>query len=120
MRIDMPPAQITDDFWMLGSHEYPVYLALGQDEAALFEGGTGPMGPLVREQMESLAVRPEWVRRIVLAHAHPDHVMGVPEFRAAMPQARVQASEIAARTLAVEKVVAYFRQIDEADRKSVV
>lgn len=114
MRIESPPAQIADDLWMLGSHEYPVYLATGAGDALLIEGGTGPMAPLVVEQLDTLAVRPSNVRRLVLLHAHPDHVMGVPGFRDALPEVRVLGSAVARQTLAAEKAVRFFAQIDAA------
>jgi 2-aminobenzoylacetyl-CoA thioesterase len=114
MLIETPPARIADGLWMLGTHEYPVYLVVEDGEAMLVEGGSGPMGPLVCEQMDALVVRPERVGRIVILHAHPDHVMGVPALRAAMPGAKVLASAAAARMLSVEKAVAYFAEIDAA------
>ena len=114
MRIETPPAQIADDLWMLGSHEYPVYLATGDGDALLIEGGTGPMASLVVEQLDALAVRAASVRRLVLLHAHPDHVMGVPGFRDLAPEVRVLGSAVARQTLAAEKAVRFFAQIDAA------
>jgi glyoxylase-like metal-dependent hydrolase (beta-lactamase superfamily II) len=109
-----PPVQITDDLWMLGTNEYPLYLVRGEAEAAIFEGGVGAMGPLVVEQLEKLAVDRGSVRQVVIPHAHPDHVMGVPLLRERLPAVTVLASEAAAGTLAHEKAISFFLQIDEA------
>ena len=114
MRITEPPVKITDNLWMLGSHEYPLYLVRGDSQAAIFEGGTGPMGPLFCEQLGELGIDGELIRQLVIPHAHPDHVMAVPSLREALPRIKVLASEIAARTLAAEKAVGFFCKIDQA------
>ena len=52
MQIVRPPVEITDGLWMLGTAAYPLYLLRSQREGAIVEGGTGPMGPLLREQLQ--------------------------------------------------------------------
>jgi glyoxylase-like metal-dependent hydrolase (beta-lactamase superfamily II) len=61
-----------------------------------------------------LGIAGKMVTQVIVTHAHPDHVMAVPRFRAVFPEVRVVASEIAAKTLAAEKAVTFFHQIDEA------
>jgi (R)-2-hydroxyacyl-CoA dehydratese activating ATPase len=112
--IQDPPAQVADNLWLLGCYEYPVYLVRDGDEAALVEGGTSPVGPLVCEQLRRMEVPPEAVKYLVIPHAHPDHVMAIPMLREALPQAAVLASGAAAKTLANEKAIAAFCQIDDA------
>ena len=114
MLIKDPPVQITENLLMLGSNEYPLYLFQGEREAVVFEGGTGAMGPLLREQMHQLEIDTGLVKQVVIPHAHPDHVMAVPLFREMFPGVSVAASETAAKTLSVEKAISYFCQIDEA------
>ncbi len=114
MWIKQPPVQLVDDLWMLGTHEYPLYLAGGGSERVLFEGGTGPMGALVCEQLEELAIPLESIRRLVIPHAHPDHVMAVPVLRRRIAGLQVLASPAAAATLGVEKAVGFFCKMDEA------
>jgi glyoxylase-like metal-dependent hydrolase (beta-lactamase superfamily II) len=113
MLIQNPPVQITDALWMLGLADYPVYFFRGESEWAIFEGGIGPAGPIVRGQLETLGVDKDSIRYIVITHAHPDHVMAVPLFRQAFPNAAVLASEAAAKTLAAEKAVALFCKLDD-------
>lgn len=120
MLVRNPPVEITDNLWMLGIDEYPLYLVRGSGEAALFEGGVGAMGPLVLEQLEKLAVKPGTVRQLIVPHAHPDHVMAVPLFQKTFPDLTVIASQPAAGTLAVEKAISFFTQIDEAITASLV
>jgi glyoxylase-like metal-dependent hydrolase (beta-lactamase superfamily II) len=114
MLIKDPPVAVTGKLWMLGTTAYPVYLLLGESEAAIIEGGIGAAGPILREQIERAGIRPELVKQVIVTHAHPDHVMAVPQFREMFPGVTVVASELAAKTLAAEKAIAMFRQVDEA------
>jgi len=114
MLIKDPPVAITPHLVMLGTNEYPLFLVKGEREGVLFEGGVGAMGPLVLEQTQRLGIGRDFVRQVVVTHAHPDHVMAVPMLREAFPGAKVLASEAAARTLSAPKAIAFFRQVDEA------
>ncbi len=109
-----PPVQITDNLLMLGTSEYPLYLFKGEQEAAVFEGGIGAMGPLLRQQMEQLGISKDLVKQVVIPHAHPDHVMAIPLFREMFPGVTVAASRTAAKTLSVEKAISFFCQVDDA------
>ncbi|MDD4267623.1 MAG: MBL fold metallo-hydrolase [Pirellulales bacterium] len=114
MLVTQPPTEIAEGLWMLGTGEYPIYLFHARGEAALFEGGTGAMGPLLEEQLAGLKIDPDAVQQAIITHAHADHVMAVPMFRRLFPQVTVAASELGARTLASEKTVSFFCQVDEA------
>jgi len=112
MLIKDPPVEIAEGVRMLGTNEYPVFLVIDGDEGAIFEGGVGAAGPLVKEQLVGLDVPGDIVKQIIVTHAHPDHVMAVPAFREMFPEATVCASKAAAGTLAVEKAVGFFAKID--------
>lgn len=114
MLIKDPPVQIADGLMMLGTNEYPLFLVSGQNESAVFEGGTAAMGPVVREQVQQQGINAQAVKQLVVPHAHPDHVMAVPLLRETLPHVKVLASEIAAGALAHEKAIAMFVGIDEA------
>jgi len=114
MLIQNPPQQITEDLWMLGTNEYPLYLYRGRSEGAIFEGGTGAMGPVLRGQLAGLGVAAGFVKQVVVTHGHPDHVMAVPMFRELLPGVAVLASQKAADAMASEKAVAFFHQVDDA------
>lgn len=119
MRIEQPPAELALGFWMLGLRAYPVYLCCDGEEAAIFEGGIGALAAIVARQVAELGIPDRAVRHIVLTHAHPDHVMAVPQLRAMFPRAAVVGSAVAARTLANEKAMAMFRQVDGALARAV-
>lgn len=114
MRIEHPPAELASGFWMLGLRAYPVYVCCDGQEAAIFEGGVGALAPIVARQLAERGIPYAAVRQIVVTHAHPDHVMAVPQFRALFSGAAVAGSAAAARTLANEKAMAMFRQVDQA------
>lgn len=114
MLLKDPPLALTDSLWMLGANAYPLYLIKGPNEGAIIEGGTGPMGPLLREQLAAMEVGGDFVKQVIITHAHPDHVMAVPLLKEMFPAAIVLASEPAAQALASEKTMAFFGKIDEA------
>lgn len=113
MLIDAP-GEIGGRLWMLGNARYPMYLDRGPHAGAIIEGGISALGPALQRQFAELAIGPEYVRQLIVTHAHPDHVMALPALRACFPQATVIASKAAAATLNVEKAVAFFKQIDAA------
>jgi len=120
MHITNPPADINSSITILGINEYPLYLVKGSTGAAIFEGGTGPMGPVVAGQVKGLDVDTASVRQIVIPHAHPDHVMAVPHLRNLFPAAEVVAGETAAGILANEKAVGFFTKMDDAVSESLL
>lgn len=111
MLIKDPPVAVADGLWMLGTNEYPVFFVQDQDQGAIFEGGVSAVVPTVRDQLARLGVKDD-IEQIIITHAHPDHVMAVPGFRALFPHVTVSASGAAAGTLAVEKAVKFFGKID--------
>jgi glyoxylase-like metal-dependent hydrolase (beta-lactamase superfamily II) len=114
MLIQDPPVEIADGVWMLGTRQYPAYFFKSEQTGTLIEGGISATGTLVPRQIESLGSPAEDVTQLIITHAHPDHVMAVPQIRRAFPAIAVLASPLAAQTLANEKAVSFFRQMDEA------
>jgi glyoxylase-like metal-dependent hydrolase (beta-lactamase superfamily II) len=114
MLMTSPPAELTNNLWMLGTAEYPVFCFRDGGECAIFEAGVSAVAPIIARQMAALGLAGESVRQVVVTHAHPDHVMGVPVFRKLFPAVTVLASAAAAQTLAVEKAVAFFCKVDRA------
>jgi glyoxylase-like metal-dependent hydrolase (beta-lactamase superfamily II) len=113
MLIKDPPVAITPRLVMLATNEYPLFLFKGDREGTIFEGGVGAMAPLALEQLQGLGIGRDFVKQVVITHAHPDHVMAVPRLRDALPGIKVLASEAAARTLSAAKAIAFFRQVDD-------
>lgn len=120
MLVETPPREIADNLWMLGTTQYPLYLFRGQKYGTIFEGGTGAMGPVLREQMQTLGIDGDSVKQVVVTHAHPDHVMAVPLFRDLFPEVSVLASESASKTLSAEKAISFFVKMDDALTASLI
>ncbi|MHC4095965.1 MAG: MBL fold metallo-hydrolase [Planctomycetota bacterium] len=120
MLIKDTPVEIADGLWMLGTSEYPVFLAMDQNEGAIFEGGVGADGPLVTEQLTQLDIAADSVKQVIITHAHPDHVMAIPAFRAMFDGLIVCGSKPAAKTLAIEKAVRFFSKIDGILTESLI
>jgi len=114
MFVNDPPVEITDSLVMLGTNLYPMYLARNGEKSILFEGGIGPMGPLVSQQIAALGIAPASVATIVVPHAHPDHVMAIPALRRTFPNAAVCASKVAAGVMGTERAISFFCKIDQA------
>ncbi len=95
MLIKDPPVEIVENLWMLGTSLYPLYLLKGGRGGTIVEGGTGAMGPVLREQLTQLGIAADYVRQVIVTHAHPDHVMAVPLFREMFPGVQVIASATA-------------------------
>jgi len=112
MLIKDPPVEIAEGVRMLGTNEYPVFLVSDGSEGAIFEGGVGAAGPLVKEQLARLDVGADTVKQVIITHAHPDHVMAVPAFRAMFGGLAVCASKAAAKTLGIEKAIGFFSKVD--------
>lgn len=120
MLIKNPPVEIADGLWMLGTSEYPVFLAMDENEGAIFEGGVGADGPVVKGQLAQLDIAADLIRQVVITHAHPDHVMAIPAFRAMFEGVTVCASEPASKTLTIEKAVKFFSKIDGILTESLI
>jgi glyoxylase-like metal-dependent hydrolase (beta-lactamase superfamily II) len=114
MLFTKPPVEILPELLMLGVSAYLFYLVRGENEGLLFEGGISAVGDVLRRQLAERGLAEGYIRRVVITHGHPDHVMAVPGLRAAFPGIKVLASAVAAQTLATEKAIAAFNQIDEA------
>lgn len=113
MLIKNPPVAILDNLWMLGTNEYPLFLVKTDQESAVFEGGVGAMGKVLQEQFQALSIPGDSVKQVVVTHAHPDHVMAIPMLRSMFPGVCVLASAVAAQTMAAEKAIAAFCDIDQ-------
>ena len=114
MLLKNPPVEITKDLLMLGTAEYPVFCFRDAGECAIFEAGVSAVAPVIARQIGTLGIAPEAVKQVVITHAHPDHVMGVPIFRKLFPHVTVLASGLATTTLTVEKAVSFFCKVDQA------
>jgi len=99
------PGKVTERITLLGLREACVYLLDGRDELALLGGGMVTAIPAVLEQITGLGIDVKKIGRIVITHAHFDHVGIVPYFRRRWPWLKVTASVRARENLARPAVI---------------
>jgi glyoxylase-like metal-dependent hydrolase (beta-lactamase superfamily II) len=88
------------------------YFVIGQEEAAIIEGGvTGGVISLNRQWLQ-LQRKPA-IRYLIASHAHFDHVCGIPALQELFPEASVLASAEAQKVLGKPKIVHNFFAQDE-------
>ncbi|MHB8919215.1 MAG: MBL fold metallo-hydrolase [Desulfocucumaceae bacterium] len=97
---------------VLGNRRFNIYLA-GSEQKVLVEGGVSGVVRLIKHQVYESGEAGE-VGRLVLMHAHFDHVCGVPGLKGVFPSARTAASARAAEVLSKPSVVGHFFREDEA------
>lgn len=103
---------ISQSVKVLGNRLFNVYLA-GTEEKVLLECAVSGLIPLLEKQVHE-AGGAAGLKRLVVMHAHFDHVCGLPGLRGLFPTARSAGSAKAADILGREKVVANFFREDAA------
>ena len=105
------PGNIRDNLWYLGSEESAVYLLEGRDESMLISGGMNYLVPVLLRQFSEFAIDTERISKILILHAHFDHVGIVPFFKRSHPDLEVYASarawEILGMPEAIETINAF-------------
>lgn len=76
--------------WMLVGN---VYLVVGDDGLTLIDASVTPSGPMIMRELRGAGYGPRDLRRILITHAHPDHVGGLTHL-VAQTGAEVWASEL--------------------------
>ena len=104
MRITQP-GKITDRIFFLGRTESCVYLVQGDREYALVGGGMSYIAPEVSAQIKKLGVKENLIKRLIILHAHFDHVGCMPYFKKKWPWAVVTGSLRAREMFDTPKVI---------------
>lgn len=103
------PGRVTERITFLGRRESCVYLLDGTDELAILGGGMASIIPDVTRQLEELGIDEHRIRRLIILHAHFDHVGIVPSFKKRWPWLTVTASQRAKDNLARPEVLQAIR-----------
>ncbi len=99
------PGRVTERITLLGRQESCVYLVDGGGEYALLGGGMTYIAPDVLSQVREFGFDPGLITRLIIHHAHFDHVGVIPYLKSQWPWARVTASRRARDVLANPDVV---------------
>ncbi|MEQ8200578.1 MAG: MBL fold metallo-hydrolase [Syntrophomonadaceae bacterium] len=94
----MTTGKVTDDFYILGSSAYPVYLLDLPDKPIIFESGITCAGEVYVEAIRAVLVdrQPAY---LFLSHAHWDHAGSAAYLKQAFPAMQIAASKLAAGVL---------------------
>jgi glyoxylase-like metal-dependent hydrolase (beta-lactamase superfamily II) len=106
-----PPIKFSESVYLLGSHEFNIYLVKGK-EHALIEGGVSTQLPLLLRQLERIKVSPQDIHYLIVLHAHADHVMTFPPLKEKFPWMKVGAFTASREVFNNEKLVNKFKESD--------
>jgi len=97
--------KVTEGLWCLGREESCVYLLEGGDDAMLISGGMAYLVPTLLEQFSLFGIDPARISRVLILHAHFDHVGIVPYFKRRNPRIQLLASARAWEILQMPKAI---------------
>ena len=99
------PGKIRDNLWYLGSEESAVYLLEGSDDSMLISGGMNYLVPVLLRQFSDFEIDTERISKILILHAHFDHVGIVPFFKRSRPELEIHASTQAWKRLGMPETI---------------
>ena len=108
------PGKISDRLWYLGREESGVYLLEGSVCAMLISGGVSGIVPDVLNQFDIFGIDETRIKKLLILHAHFDHIGIVPFFKRRNPDMQIYASGKAWEILATEKEIATINTFSEA------
>jgi glyoxylase-like metal-dependent hydrolase (beta-lactamase superfamily II) len=99
------PGRVRDRLWFLGRKESGIYLLEGKDESMILSGGMSYIVPDLLQQLKEFGIHEERIKKLLILHAHFDHVGVVPFFKRRLPKLEVFASQRGWEILRMEKVI---------------
>jgi glyoxylase-like metal-dependent hydrolase (beta-lactamase superfamily II) len=109
--------KIRDHLWYLGCEESGVYLLEGQDESMVISGGMSYILPDVLQQFREFGINEDRIRKLLILHAHFDHVGIVPFLKRRHPELQIygfqRAWEILSMTKAINTINAFSGVVTE-------
>ena len=109
--------KVRDRLWYLGREESGIYLLEGNDSSLILSGGMSYLAPVVLKQIKDFGINEEKIDRLIILHAHFDHVGLVPFFRRRYPDLQVfalaRAWEILRSAKAIQTINAFSLMVAE-------
>ncbi|NWF93909.1 MAG: MBL fold metallo-hydrolase [Syntrophaceae bacterium] len=99
------PGRVRDQLWFLGCEESGVYLFEGKDGSTLISGGMSYIVTDVLQQFKEFGIDEQRISKLLILHAHFDHVGIVPFFKRRHPEIEVYASQRGWEILRMEKAI---------------
>jgi 2-aminobenzoylacetyl-CoA thioesterase len=109
--------RIRDCLWYLGREETGIYLLEGKTSSLIISGGMSYLAPVVLRQFRDFGIDETKIGKLLILHAHFDHVGLVPFFKRRYPDLEVYASarawEILQMPKGIETINTFSRLIAE-------
>jgi glyoxylase-like metal-dependent hydrolase (beta-lactamase superfamily II) len=99
------PGKIGEHLWYLGCEESGVYLLEGRDESMIVSGGLSYILPDVLQQIRAFGIKEDRIRKLLILHAHFDHVGVVPFLKRRIPDLQIYGSSRAWEILSMPKAI---------------
>jgi glyoxylase-like metal-dependent hydrolase (beta-lactamase superfamily II) len=99
------PGKIREHLWYLGCEESGVYLLEGRDASMIISGGLSYILPDLLDQVRAFAIKEGRIKRILILHAHFDHVGIVPLLKRRIPDLQIYGSARAWEILKMPKAI---------------
>jgi len=115
------PGKINDHLWLLGREESCIYLLKGQRESMIISGGMSYLVPDILDQLEAWGIELTQIQKLLILHAHFDHVGVVPFLKNRHPGLEIFASTRAWEILSMPKAITTINEFsrDVAKRKGM-
>ncbi len=97
--------KVLDNLWYLGRKESGVYLLEGSDSSMIISGGISNIVPDILRQFEEFGIDERPIDKLLILHAHFDHIGIVPFFKRRYPNLQIYASQRAWEILHMEKAI---------------
>jgi glyoxylase-like metal-dependent hydrolase (beta-lactamase superfamily II) len=73
--------RVTDGLWCLGTEESNIYLLEGDQESMIVSGGMSYVVPTLLEQFQVYGIDETRITKLLILHAHFDHIGTIPFFK---------------------------------------
>ena len=73
--------KVTEGLWCLGSEESNIYLLEGDQESMIVSGGMSYLVPTLLEQFQVYGIDETRITKLLILHAHFDHIGAIPFFK---------------------------------------
>ena len=97
--------RVCDRLWYLGREESGIYLLEGDDSSLIVSGGMSYLAPVVLHQIKHLGINEKKIDKLIILHAHFDHVGLVPFFQRRYTNLQVFALARAWEILGADKAI---------------
>jgi glyoxylase-like metal-dependent hydrolase (beta-lactamase superfamily II) len=113
--------RVHDRLWYLGREESGIYLLEGDSSSLIISGGMSYLAPMVLNQMHAFGIDEGRIGKLLILHAHFDHIGLIPFFRRRYPALDIFASrrgwEILMMPKGIDTINAFSRLV--ADKMGV-